>query len=189
MTELKIGLGKGKIYPAAAASHLLNPLRSLVQPASRIVDRMGLCPDDRVLELGCGPGWFSRSLSSSIPNGQLVLCDYQPKMLQIAHSRVVQTENTVAVAANATALPYQDRTFDKVLVASMLGEVPDRTSCLQEVKRVLKNSGTIIIVETRRDSDFVTLTEVCSLARQLELDIARTYGWRWEFTVLLRPRV
>ncbi|MFM8508301.1 MAG: class I SAM-dependent methyltransferase [Actinomycetota bacterium] len=152
------------------------------------MNRMGLSPDDHVLELGCGPGWFSRPLSYSVSHGQLVLCDYQPKMLQMALSRIDYSENAVAVSADATALPFPNRTFDKVLVASMLGEVFDRTTCVQEVKRVLKESGTIVIVETRRDSDFVPLTDVCTLVQQSDLEVVRSWGWKWEYTVLVRPR-
>jgi arsenite methyltransferase len=189
MASLTTGLRKGKVYPTSAAGHLVNPLRSLVQPANRIVKRLGLRPDDHVLELGCGPGWFSKPLSSALPQGRLVLCDLQTMMLEFAQSRICDVRNTVAVCADASRLPFSSCTFDTVLVASVLGEVPDRKNCLREVRRVLKDSGKILVVETRRDSDFITLSEVSDLADQADLEVTQTWGWRWEFTALISPRI
>jgi arsenite methyltransferase len=186
--SLTTGFGKRKIYPASAAGHLVNPLRSLVQPANRIAKRAGLRPDDYVLELGCGPGWFSKPLSSAIPKGRLVLCDVQSKMLELAQSRIGDARNTVSVCADGSELPFSSREFDKVIVASVLGEVPDRKSCFREVRRVVKDSGAILVVETRRDSDFVSLSKVSDLADQADLEVMRTWGWRWEFTALITPR-
>ena len=149
---------------------------------------MGLRPDDHVLELGCGPGWFSRPLSSALPQGHLVLCDYQPRMLELAQSRISQVKNTVAVSADAAGLPFTSRTFDTVLMASVLGEVPDRMGCIREVRRVLKDSGSVFVVETRRDSDFISLAELSELADRADLEVAKTWGWRWEFTARITPR-
>lgn len=66
--DTNFGMGRGRTYPASAARHLLNPLRHLVQPPRRVVDRMPLHPTDRVLEIGCGPGWFSPSIAARVPD-------------------------------------------------------------------------------------------------------------------------
>jgi ubiquinone/menaquinone biosynthesis C-methylase UbiE len=59
------GLGRGKVYPAADASSLLHPLRRLVQSSRRTVAAMGLRDTDRVLEVGCGPGYFTPVVASA----------------------------------------------------------------------------------------------------------------------------
>jgi len=53
------GLERGKVFPAAHARSLLNPLRKLVQSPERTVAAIRIGPADRVLELGCGPGYFT----------------------------------------------------------------------------------------------------------------------------------
>ena len=63
------GLGRGKVFPAEKASSLLNPLRRLVQSPDRTVARMKLQEDARVLEVGCGPGFFSPSIARAVPHG------------------------------------------------------------------------------------------------------------------------
>jgi hypothetical protein len=48
------------------AGSLLNPLRRLIQSPTRTVERMALVRTDRVLEIGCGPGYFSRAIRYSL---------------------------------------------------------------------------------------------------------------------------
>jgi predicted O-methyltransferase YrrM len=46
-----------------------------------VIDKIGLSPSDRVLELGPGPGYFSVELARRIPEGRLESLDLQPEML------------------------------------------------------------------------------------------------------------
>lgn len=181
-------MGRGKTYPASAARHLLHPLRRLVQPPARIIHRMSLRHTDIVLEVGCGPGWFSHSIAASVPEGRLVACDLQPSMLSMARDRTAGFDNVHPVAVDATALPFVDSAFDAVLVAVMLGEVHDRVACLRELRRIVRPSGSITLVETRRDSDFIARTELVDLAAQSGLAVTTTWGWRWEYTARLVPQ-
>ena len=176
-------MGRGKVYPASAARHLLNPLRRLVQPPSRTVRRMSLSADDRVLELGSGPGWFSPSLARAVPRGSLTLCDLQPAMLEEAARRTAAFANVECVVADAGDLPFGDGAFDAVLLATVLGEVPDPIGCLLEVERVLTHGGAVTVCETRRDSDFTRLADLTELAGAVGLQPGRRHGPAWEYTV------
>ncbi|HMK12762.1 MAG TPA: methyltransferase domain-containing protein, partial [Acidimicrobiales bacterium] len=148
----EFGLGRGKVFPAAKASSLLNPLRRLVQSPSRTVARMRLPSDARVLEVGCGPGYFSPSIEASVPNGRLVVLDLQAEMLRLVAGRAA---TACRVQADASKLPFSSASFHAVFVSAMLGEVPDRGSALAEIRRVLRDAGHATFAETRRDSDFI----------------------------------
>jgi len=176
-------MGRGKVYPASAARHLLNPLRLLVQPPGRVVRRMQLRADDRVLELGCGPGWFSPALARAVPRGSLTLCDLQPGMLALAARRTAAYTNVEYVSADAGDLPFGDGAFDAVLLATVLGEVADPGGCLLEVSRVLARDGAVTVCETRRDSDFVRLGDLVELAGAAGLQPGRRHGPPWEYAV------
>jgi SAM-dependent methyltransferase len=78
----QFGLGRGMVFPAKRARSLLNPLRRLIQSPTRTVQRMALVRTDRVLEIGCGPGYFSRAIALAVPEGSLVLFDLQEAMLE-----------------------------------------------------------------------------------------------------------
>lgn len=79
-----LGLGRGKVFPAQRAASLLNPLRRLIQSPTRTVERMALAPTNKVLEIGCGPGYFSGAIAAAVPDGSLVLFDLQLAMLDLA---------------------------------------------------------------------------------------------------------
>ena len=185
-TNDSFGLGKGKIYPARAASHLLNPLRFLVQPPRRVIRQMGLSPDHQVLEVGCGPGWFSKVLAAAVPQGHLTICDLQQGMLEIASVRLNSFGNFTAVQSDASSMPFGDGQFDAILLSSVLGELPDKNRCLEECARVLSPSGKVTIVETRRDSDFIPQQELIHLAQNAGLEFFSRSGTRWEYTVNFR---
>ena len=185
-TNDSFGLGKGKIYPARAASHLLNPLRFLVQPPRRVIRQMGLSPDHQVLEVGCGPGWFSKVLAAAIPQGHLTICDLQQGMLEIASVRLNSFGNFTAVQSDASSMPFGDGQFDAILLSSVLGELPDKNRCLEECARVLSPSGKVTVVETRRDSDFIPQQELIHLAQSASLEFFSRSGTKWEYTVNLR---
>lgn len=143
---------------------------------------MSLRPTDRVLEIGCGPGWFSPSLASAVPLGALVCTDVQHGMVQIAASRMAAPARVAFHAADARALPFSHGSFDAVLLAHVLGETAEPEACLAEVARVLSCGGALTVVETRRDSDFVPIGRLVDLAATAGLRFRSQRGPRWEYT-------
>jgi ubiquinone/menaquinone biosynthesis C-methylase UbiE len=147
---------------------------------------MGLSPDHQVLEVGCGPGWFSKVLATAVPQGHLTICDLQQGMLEIASVRLNSFGNFTAVQSDACSMPFGDGQFDAILLSSVLGELPDKNRCLEECARVLSPSGKVTVVETRRDSDFIPQQELIHLAQSAGLEFFSRSGTKWEYTVNLR---
>ena len=182
----EFGVGRGKVFPASKARSLLNPARRLVQSPGRVVDALGVASDARVLEIGCGPGYFSPTLASAIPEGQAVLADLQFEMLQLARQRMPTNDNVRFVQLDATRLPFGSATFDAVLIVLMLGEVPDRERCLSECRRVLRPEGVALFAESRRDGDFIKRAELRSLVEPCGFELEQFRGWSWEYTARFR---
>jgi ubiquinone/menaquinone biosynthesis C-methylase UbiE len=177
------GMDRGKVFPAGHAKSLLNPARRLVQSPRRTVAAIGLRPDDRILELGCGPGFFSPALVDAIPQGQVVLADLQAEMLQLAQTRV----NADLVQLDGAVLPFASTSFDAVFIATMLGEIPDPAACLRDVRRILHPHGTLAIAETRRDSDFFSPPALQALVEPLGFTMVGRRGIRWQYVARFRP--
>lgn len=182
------GLGRGKVFPAANAESLLNPLRKLIQPPAAVVRRLELPPSARILEIGPGPGYFSGSLAAAVPQGTLVLLDLQVAMLGMASERLGPIANTVLTNADAIALPFQLQSFDAVVVVLVLGEIPDRRRCIGEVARVLKPGGTALFAETRRDGDFIRLPDLRALVEPEGLDFVDRRGMALEYSARFARR-
>jgi ubiquinone/menaquinone biosynthesis C-methylase UbiE len=182
----EFGLERGKVFPAAKARSLLNPLRRLVQSPRRLVAALDVGPTACVLELGCGPGYFSPTLAAAVPQGQLVLADLQIEMLTPARDRLAAFGPPRAVQLDATRLPFADETFDAVFVVFVLGEVPDQERCLAECRRVLRPDGVALFAESRRDSDFIPHDDLRTLVEPHGFELDRFRGPSWEYAARFR---
>jgi len=102
---------------------------------------------DRVLDLGCGSGDFTRVVADRVPDGHIVGLDAQPTMLDEA--RTVAASNQSFVLGPVQALdellpsPDDDGSFDVVMSRSALHWVPggDHPAVLRSVERLLRPGG------------------------------------------------
>lgn len=184
-TRRELGVEKGNVFPAGEAGRLFNPLRRLVQSPRRIVDALELRTDSRVLEVGCGPGYFSLELAGRARRGRVHLFDLQRGMLDLSASRLRERglANFEAVVGDATALPYRSECFDAALLVTVLGEVPDPGACIDEVRRVLKPGGRLVVSEVVGDPDFHPAAWTRVLAEASGFRFARRRGTRWNYTM------
>lgn len=96
-----------------------------------------------ILEIGAGLSDFADLF---VQNNNLILTDLNAKLL------AQNTANCQKIAADAEALPFQDKTFDFIYVIGVLHHLPDQAQALQELKRVIKSDGRIFIAEPVRFS-------------------------------------
>lgn len=180
--SIEFGVGRGKVFPPSKARSLLNPARRIVQPPRRVVEALGAATDARVLEIGCGPGYFSPTLATAVPQGEIIVADLQHEMLTLARERLSAFEHACLVRLDAMLLPFKCATFDAVVVVLMLGEVLDRERCLSECRRVLRPGGVALFSESRRDSDFIRRADLQALVEPYGFELDRFRGWSWEYS-------
>ncbi|MFV3073584.1 class I SAM-dependent methyltransferase [Niveispirillum fermenti] len=120
----------------------------VADPAIRInmplLDLAAAAPGARVLDVAAGVGEPSLSQAERLGgNGLIVACDLVPDMLRTLRARAAGRTSAapVPVAADMTALPFPDRSFDHVLCRFGLMFVPDVPAALREMHRVLRPGG------------------------------------------------
>lgn len=98
-----------------------------------------------VLEVGAGFGQLWHENLERIPSGwRVALTDLSPGMLCDARSRLAPCGfRPELLAADVTALPFEDGQFDFVLANHMLYHVPDLDAGLSEIRRVMRPGGTV----------------------------------------------
>lgn len=94
-----------------------------------------------VLELATGPGMIAKHIASAAKS--VVATDFAPNMIETAKKGGVP-QNVTFEVADATSLPYADKSFDLVVIANALHIIPDPQKALAQIKRVLKDDGLLI---------------------------------------------
>jgi ubiquinone/menaquinone biosynthesis C-methylase UbiE len=100
----------------------------------------------RVLELGAGTGLNLELYPLDVSD--LTLVEPDPHMVKQLRNRVAELGSAAQVVeAPGEKLPFEDDSFDTVLVTLVLCTVPDPTATLAEIKRVLKPDGQFLFME------------------------------------------
>ncbi|MDE0688084.1 MAG: class I SAM-dependent methyltransferase [Candidatus Poribacteria bacterium] len=103
----------------------------------------------RVLDVGCGPGNLLVALSTDTPE-LLVGVDVDAIFLTAGRSRIGKlieppSAQPALLCASLPILPFADASFDLVTCFLVMPHVPDDTTALTELARVLKPGGTLAI--------------------------------------------
>jgi len=113
------------------------------------LELLALDPLDRVLEVGFGPGELVRQMAERVGRGQVAGVDSSELMVRQARQRnaaKVQSGQVSLTMGSVSALPYEGRSFDKVVTVNSIHFWPDMVQGLREVGRVLRAGGRLVIV-------------------------------------------
>jgi len=184
---LKRGAGRGT-YPHQLAFLLELSLRRFIISPERLADRLELKEASRVLELGPGPGYFSKAVACRIPRGYLMLVDLQLEMLQKARGKFARADlgNVGFAQANGAALPLPGGAWDCVFLVAVLGEVSDPGCCLREIYRLLRPGGLLSLTEQPGDPDFIALPDARKLVEGAGFRFEKVYGGGKIYTASFR---
>ncbi len=105
---------------------------------------------DRVLDIGCGPGYFARMLAQAVGSkGSVVGADAAPEMIEYASRKARSLPNCRFQSGAAESLAFLDATFDVVVSSLMMHHIPDelRLQAVREMRRVLRPGGTLLLAD------------------------------------------
>src|SRR2546430_5795975 len=105
----------------------------------------------RVVELGCGPGFYSRRLAQRFPQIAVTGIDHSQSQIRAARQRVASAriQNCLFERVNALALPVADASFEVLIASRIFTILPNHERAVAEMFRVLKSGGRCFIAEPR----------------------------------------
>lgn len=102
---------------------------------------LGLPSKGWMMDTGGGTGRASAALVDQVDH--LLICDLSFSMLQTAQEKGIDN----LVQASATALPFAEGTFERIMVIDALHHMPEQKETVGEMLRTLKTSGQMLIEE------------------------------------------
>ena len=112
--------------------------------ARSAIGLLAVQPDDRVLEVGFGPGVGIEALTRAAPAGRVAGVDCSKEMVEQATARNADAIERGLVDlrhGSVEALPFDDGAFDAALAINSLQVWPDARVGLREIGRVLRPGG------------------------------------------------
>ncbi|HEY9616514.1 MAG TPA: methyltransferase domain-containing protein [Microcoleaceae cyanobacterium] len=116
-----------------------------------------------VLDAGTGTARIPIMIAQRCPQWQIIGIDLSKNMLTIGQENIHQAGVQAQVSleyVDAKQLPYPDRHFDVVISNSIIHHLPDPLPFLQELKRVLKPNGGILLRDLLRPADELAVDQL-----------------------------
>ena len=134
----------------------------------------GFTPEGDVLEVGAGSGAMAAELLARHPDITMTVTDYDRAMVDAARVRLAPHGGRVtARPADATALPFDDGSFDVVLSWVMLHHTIEWEAALAEGVRVLRPGGHLVGYDLLATAPLRRLHRDDERVRLLDLDALR----------------
>jgi ubiquinone/menaquinone biosynthesis C-methylase UbiE len=114
---------------------------------------------EQILEIGPGTGYYTLDLATWIgEQGTVDIFDLQQDMLDHTMRRAEERRlaNVTPTQGDARSLPYDESSFDAVVLTTVLGEIPDQEAALREIARVLRPGGRLVVGELFGDPHYVS---------------------------------
>jgi ubiquinone/menaquinone biosynthesis C-methylase UbiE len=138
-----------KIVYMGIAWTLGSPLRRLTMNVDKVLASMGVREGLTILEVGCGPGFFTIPSARRVKNGTVYALDIYPMMIETVEKKVRKhkLENVKTINSPASSTGMDDECIDLILCIDVLSDISDIDPTLHEMHRILKPNGTLSVYE------------------------------------------
>ena len=129
---------------------------------------------DDVLECACGTGLLTKAISEKC--NSLIATDYSIKMLRIAERKLKKYQNIKFECVDIMKLPYPNNSFDVVIAGNVIHLLNDPIKAIQELDRVCKLNGKIIIPTYMNKNNAGNVDNVSNSIDKLGVNFKRQFN-------------
>ena len=146
-----------RIAPAMGYAHadwLTRSTREQEEDPKQTLQQLGLKPGMVVCDLGCGNGYYTLAMAKRIvPDGKVFAVDIQPEMLHLLELRAAdqQVSNVEVVLGGLVDPRMPESSIDLLLMVDVYHEFSHPELMLQAIRKCLKPTGRIALVEFRAE--------------------------------------
>jgi arsenite methyltransferase len=122
----------------------------------KVLRKLDFHGSESILDIGCGRGLLLIEAAKKVPNGKAVGADLWMGNIEYKNSPQMVIDNAniegvsdriEVITADAQVLPFNDNSFDIVMTSLMMHHITDINKALNEMIRVLKPGGTLLIAD------------------------------------------
>ena len=142
---------KNRVCPVEFSNSLDNKIRRCLQNPQKILKPF-INEGMKVLDIGCGPGFFSIELAKMVGNsGKVFAVDLQEGMLQKIRDKIKGTEleeRIILIKSEQDRFTVPEK-VDFILAFYMVHEVPDKNKLFEALINILNDKGQFLLVEPK----------------------------------------
>lgn len=141
--------GSPRLYEFVAAVFFFGRRRAAFEA---LIAAAGVRPGQRVLDVGCGTGYFARLIARTVGRDGLVVgIDPSPAMIRYANRKAAASGTCRFQIGTAEAVEFPPDHFDFVVSSLVVHHLPEdlRLPALQEMRRVLRPGGALLLAEAQ----------------------------------------
>ena len=137
----------------ARRQRALAQCHDMVVRRSVVLEALRLRSGERVLEVGCGGGFYAFEAAQCVgPSGRVCALDVSADQIAAAKVRCGELTWVECQIGEASALPYGDAEFDALYGVQVFEYVAKVDDALREIRRVLRPGGRVVILATNWSS-------------------------------------
>ncbi|MDO8524511.1 MAG: class I SAM-dependent methyltransferase [bacterium] len=130
---------------------------------NEILDKLALEKDMIAVDFGCGSGGWVIPLAQKIEDGIVYAVDVQESALSAMMSKAnlqgLSNIKKILADIEKGVKQLEDSSCDFILMTNILFQIDDKEAVFKEAKRILKESGKILVVEWDMESPFGPMQE------------------------------
>jgi len=172
------------------AAWLERPSREREERTDLLLDLLALEPDDVVVDLGAGTGYFSVPIAKRVPRGRVLAVDLQPQMLEQVRAAAARAgvKNVEPIQASETDPGIPAGVADLALIVDAYHEFSHPREVMRALSAGLRTGGRLYLVEYRAEDPNVPIKPLHKMSQVQAIREIEAAGLRWLETKDSLPR-
>ena len=144
---------------AMGSDWLERDTRNLEENTNAAVEAIDVAPNAVIADIGAGTGYYSFRLAKKVPKGKVYAVDIQDEMIDMLKQKKAQIKDSVVevVKSSVKSLNLPDNSVDLAIMVDVYHELEYPQEMLQALKKALKPTGKILLIEYRGEDPTVPI--------------------------------
>lgn len=169
------------------ADRLENPERLVELPPENVLRLLALTGAETVVDFGAGTGMYTLPVAQALPDGHVVAVDEHDELLDYLRDKLTRAAvpegRVIMVATKENRVPLSDGGADRVLAINVLHHIWDEPAALDELRRLLRPGGRLVVVEFAKmdrpvgppNDHLLSFDELLRVVEGLGVTVVETY--------------